>query len=133
MVDVLEEFYQIINNNWNESISKPEIIKAIDYRSLDLLNKDYVILNTTTVSDEFLGIGGKEFKCNVAVSIVVKTARSRERLIEIFEEVRRILRSKENWGSFRYILVGKASDLSDRERKIYTYAFDAIAWKTESL
>jgi len=133
MSDILDEIFNIINENWNDEVEKPEIVKAIDYRSLDLQNKDYVILNQTTTADSFLGIGGREYRCDVAVSVVVKSGRSRERVWEIFEEVRRILRTKSNWSPYVYMLTGRTVDLSDRERKIYTFAFDVIAWKVENI
>ena len=87
--DPVDDVISILNNNWDSSISKPNIIKAYNIRAVDLRRGDYIIVGQVSEADDYVGIP-LEFRRTAVISIMVKTKTSRERVREIAEEVRSI-------------------------------------------
>jgi len=132
--DPVDDVISILNNNWDSSISKPNIIKAYNIRAVDLRRGDYIIVGQVSEADDYVGIP-LEFRRTAVISIMVKTKTSRERVREIAEEVRSILRDKDVWRDNGYLMMRltRAVDMTDRERKIYTIVFDAVLQKLEKV
>jgi len=132
--DPVDDVISILNNNWDSIISKPNIIKAYNIRAVDLRRGDYIIVGQVSEADDYVGIP-LEFRRTAVVSIMVKTKTSRERVREIAEEVRSILRDKDVWRDNGYLMMRltRAVDMTDRERKIYTIVFDAVLQRLEKV
>ncbi|RLG67510.1 hypothetical protein DRN93_04410 [archaeon] len=132
--DPVDDVISILNNNWDSSISKPNIIKAYNIRAVDLRRGDYIIVGQVSEADDYVGIP-LEFRRTAVISIMVKTKTSRERVREIAEEVRSILRDKDVWRDNGYLMMRltRAVDMTDRERKIYTIVFDAVLQRLEKV
>ncbi|MGQ9642013.1 MAG: hypothetical protein ACUVUF_07825 [Candidatus Bathycorpusculaceae bacterium] len=133
MGDILDDVKAMLDTNWSAAVEEAEIIRAIDYRSIDLMNHDYVILDVIEISDSFLGMGAKEYRKDFVVNVVIKTGKSRSRAWEMLEECRRIFRTKDYWGDYLFFLMSRAVDLSERERKIFSFAFTVTCSKIETI
>lgn len=91
------------------------------------------MLGVVNEADNFMGIGASDYRRDIMISVVVKTAKSRERARELVEECRRIFRTKSYWGNYVNVLISRLIDLSDRERKIYTMIFDVRLARYEKI
>ena len=131
--DPAEELKTLLNTKWNTEIEKPEIIRTIEHRSYNVIDKDVIMIGQTMETDEPFGIGGRDYKRNIIMLITVKTTKSYERMQEMAEEVRRILRTPENWSPFHFFIMTNKVDLSQREAKIYSSTFDVLAYRFERL
>jgi len=133
LTDIYKEIFNVLNNNWSASVDKPLIGIVTDYRWLDVANKEYVLIGNVIQDYSFLGLGAKDYRNDVQISLLIKTGKSRERGIEILEEVLRILKTKEYWSPFINVLVGNISDISSAERKIYSFTIIVRATVLETV
>jgi hypothetical protein len=129
--DPVEEFYTMITSAFNWSDFNVTVIRAYEFKNIDLRSGDYLIVEGATERDEFLGIGGMEFVRYITLGVSVRTAESRARVREITEKLRDLLRGKENWNvGDRLMLnvrIARQVDRSDIERGIYSQ-FLEVEW-----
>lgn len=135
MVDPLQDFIDMLDTNWSNDTGgdKPEIANIMDYRAVNIANMDCVLLSDVTEPDEFLGIGALEFRRMIGFAIIIKTSISRDRARQILEEVRRILRTKAYWGPYHNVLLSSVRDLTEVERKIWSYRLLVAAFRIETV
>jgi hypothetical protein len=129
--DPVEEFYTMITSAFDWARLNVNVIRAYEYKNIDLRVGDYLIIEGATERDEFLGIGGMEFVRYITLGVSVRTAESRARVREITEKLRDVLRGKENWDvGGRLMLnvrIARQVDRSDIERGIYSQ-FLEVEW-----
>jgi len=129
--DPVEEFYAMITSAFNWVDFNVNVIRAYEYKNIDLRVGDYLVIEGATERDEFLGIGGMEFVRYITLGVSVRTAESRARVREITEKLRDVLRRKENWDiGGRLMLnvrISRQVDRSDIERGIYSQ-FLEVEW-----
>lgn len=134
MVDVLKELYDIINSAWDENVcEKPLIIYGKDVRLIDVQRNDYLIILSADEDEEFFGIGGREIRRTVRWSLISRSSKSWERGREIIEYARSLLRDIRNWGSWQYIMVSSVEDLTESEKKIYSFAVSVGGYRIENI
>jgi len=134
MVDPRADFKSMIEDNWDTDTGGdiPTIADIRDYRGIDVTNEDYIFIRGAPMADQFFGIGASEFRRNVNVTILIKSA-SKDRAKEMRDEVVRIMRTKSYWGDYENVLVTSISGMSDRERKIYSYILTISAFVIETV
>jgi len=129
--DPIEIFYKLISSAYDWESVDVKVVKAYEYKNIDLRTADYIIVESATERDEFLGIGAMEFIRFVNLTFSVKTMASRFRVREISEKVREILRKKENWFIDDHLLLNlrivRENDRSDIERGIFSQNFE-VEW-----
>ena len=129
--DPVEVFYQLLSANVDWDSIGAKLIRAYQYKNIDLRTGDYVVVGPATERDEFLGIGAMEFIRYVTIEVSVMTAESRERMRQLGEVVRRVIRTKENWFVGDRLLlnvrISRQVDRSDIERGLYTLTME-VEW-----
>jgi len=129
--DPIEIFHKLLVSNHDWEADGVKVVKAYDYKNIDLRTGDFVVIETAIERDEFLGIGAMEFIRYVTLRLDVKTAESRYRVREISEKIRNIVRMKENWFVDGHLLlnlrIAREIDRSDTERHIYSQEIE-IEW-----
>jgi len=121
MTDVYKKVVDMIDDNWSSTINKPLIGLVTEYRWLDVANMEYVLVGSVIQNYSFLGLGAEDYRDDLQISILVKTSESRERSIELLEEVLRIMKTKEHWSPLINVYVDNIVDLSSAERKIWSF------------
>ena len=130
---ILTSFVDMLKAYWSEGTT-PTIDDVMDYRSLDLANKEYVLLEVLEETDRFLGLGAMNYQKSVMISIILKTGVSDTRAREMLEESRRIFRTKSYWiGDFQNLKINRNVNMGNRERKIWSYKFTVTAIKMETI
>jgi hypothetical protein len=129
--DPVEVFYQLLSTNVDWDSEGAKLIRSYQYKNIDLRTGDYVVVGPATERDEFLGIGAMEFIRYVTIEISVMTAESRERMRQLGEMVRRVIRTKEDWAVGDRLLlnvrIARQVDRSDIERGLYTLTLE-VEW-----
>lgn len=131
-IDPLQDFRDILYNNWNISTggTKPTIEKEMDFRALPI-NQEFVLVNSLSEGDQFNGIGAVDYIRDVGVNVQVYTNLGRDRLRQMTEECRRMIRKKANWKPnghmYDRVLMSVTTDLSDERRKDWRISFDVSA------
>jgi hypothetical protein len=129
--DPVEVFYQFLSANVDWDSVGAKLIRAYQYKNIDLRTGDYVVVGPATERDEFIGIGAMEFIRYVTIEVSVMTAESRERMRQLGEVVRRVIRTKENWSVGDRLLlnvrISRQADRSDIERGLYTLTME-VEW-----
>jgi hypothetical protein len=129
--DPVEVFYQLLSANVDWDSVGAKLIRAYQYKNIDLRTADYVVIGPATERDEFLGIGAMEFIRYVTIEVSVMTAESRERMRQLGEIVRRVIRTKEDWTVGDRLLlnvrISRQADRSDLERGLYTLTME-VEW-----
>jgi hypothetical protein len=113
-----------------------KILRIWEVRDIDLLSGDFALIRSQDVEDEFLGIGAREYRRNVFVQFQLRTAESRERLIQLAEKVRRYFRNSQNWriGTRQLLnLFLTNRDLVEVERGIWSMDFEAQWFVIEAI
>jgi hypothetical protein len=122
--DPVEVFYQLLSANVDWDSVGAKLIRAYQYKNIDLRTGDYVVVGPAIERDEFLGIGAMEFIRYVTIEVSVMTAESRSRMRQLGEIVRQVIRTKENWFVGDRLLlnvrISRQADRSDAERGLYT-------------
>jgi hypothetical protein len=129
--DPVEVFYQLLSANVDWDSVGAKLIRAYQYKNIDLRTGDYVVIGPAAERDEFLGIGAMEFIRYVTIEVSVMTAESRERMRQLGEIVRRVIRTKEDWTVGDRLLINvrisRQTDRSDLERGLYTLTME-VEW-----
>jgi hypothetical protein len=129
--DPVEVFYRLLSANVDWDSVGTKLIRAYQHKNIDLRTADYVVIGPATERDEFLGIGAVEFIRYVTIEVSVMTAESRERMRQLGEIVRRVIRTKEDWTVGDRLLlnvrISRQADRSDIERGLYTLTME-VEW-----
>jgi len=129
--DPVEVFYRFLSANVDWDGLGVKLIRAYQYKNVDLRTGDYVVIGPATERDEFLGIGAMEFIRYVTIEISVMTAESRERMRQLGEIIRQVIRTKEDWFVGDRLLlnvrISRQTDRSDIERGLYTLTME-VEW-----
>jgi hypothetical protein len=131
-----QDFIAMIRDAWDSTYAGtiPTIGNTMDYRSIDLANNEYVLIEEVGLRDNAYGLGGRDYRKDIQVAIIIKTGVSYARACQLLEGCKRIFRNKDNWGAgYQNIIVSRAVNLSDRERKIFSYGITVNCLRVETV
>lgn len=137
-IDPITDFMNIIDTKWNVPTggTKPTIALTQDYRTLSY-KTEYIVLESLSEGDAFNGIGAKDYKRDVSINLHAWSTTDRARARQIVEEVRRILRNRDNWtyggNTYDNVQMSVTRDLTDDVRKVWHFSWDLTAWHFESV
>jgi len=130
--EVESDFINILNTKWVLD-NKPLISSGYDYLSIDTSHTESILFQSLGENDDFLGIGGNDYKRSYTFIIAVRTSGNRFRMRQLIGEVRRILRDSSNWGDYINVKIVHYSDLIERQRKMSEVDMTVTAWRAESI
>jgi hypothetical protein len=132
VADPVADFICMLKDDWSgHGGVMPTIDNVMNYRSVDISNNEYILLGEIDEHDSFSGLGAKDYRRDVVLSLILKTDVSDYRARQMLEECRRIFRTREYWGSYQNVSLGRNINLSDRERKVFSYTFTMTAFRME--
>ena len=131
MTDAIEAIRSILDSNWNIS-PKPSIL---DIATLDvgegkrtrLQDHDIIRIFETAHNEAQPELAFDFVNEHINLTIDIRTAKSRERLSELRDEVRRILHlvRKGDNATFDRVIFKTRTDLSDRSKRLFRYTMQA--------
>lgn len=130
-----DDMVNILTSNWASvapAAVMPTIGSVTNYRSIDMNDGDWVLVDEDIEeADSFFGLGAVDYKRDVIWVIKLKTGKDFHRLWEITSVLRRIIRNKNWWGGYMNLRISRVIDLSDRERKIWSFVITVTGFKCE--
>jgi hypothetical protein len=131
MTDAIEAIRSILDSNWNIS-PKPSIL---DIATLDvgegkrtrLQDHDIIRIFETAHNEAQPELAFDFVNEHINLTIDIRTVKSRERLSELRNEVRRILHlvRKGDNATFDRVIFKTRTDLSDRSKRLFRYTMQA--------
>ena len=128
--DETQGIVDIITAGWNTSnySPKPQIIKVLDRKKIDIANTDWVVVYYVSDNPQVRGEHAHDFwvKENIQ-AIDFRTSKGHPKMIGIRDEVKRTIYEKRkvagDWitGYDRLDILGGPGDLSDKMRKLFRW------------
>lgn len=117
-MDRLTYLKDAIDTNWNTSTggTKPKITTIYDIRKYDLRVGDLVTIQSINIDTRPLGINHNKYEEIEDFSIVMSTKTSRTRMLQIVDEVKRIIRyiDDPSVSNLNYALYSSGEDLTNK-------------------
>jgi hypothetical protein len=128
MTNETQEIVDLIIAGWDTSNyqPKPEVIKIIDRKKVDIANLDWVTVYYVSDNPQVRGEHAHDFwvKENIQ-AIDIRLSKSHDKLIEMRDEVKRTIYDKRKdpgiSGYDRLDILGGPGDLSDKSRRLFRW------------
>lgn len=115
---------------------KPEIGPVYNYRRVDTVYNDYVLVYSVTHTENPASLGYSQIDYRDVVSIDIRTsygntlALGRAHVIKLRDEARRLVyASKTTLGGYKLAKIAKVQDLSDKSVGLWRMVVDVELWK----
>lgn len=133
MEDSLNKIVEMLKNDWNKDNvdnTQPIIEKIFAFKRLDLGIYDYILVYQTSHVERPIGLGYNFTDYEHIISIDIRTMHSRDRLIKLLNEVRRIIfKNRKGYGGYKFLSIERINDLSDKTIKMWRIVLDLKLWK----
>ena len=117
-------------DNTNTDNLTPEIGPIYNYKILDANAKDYVTAYSVSHEERPMGLHFDTVDYKDVVRVDIRTAASRDRLILLRDEVRRIVyKNRRGIDDYKQGKIINVTDHSDRLRRLWWFTVDVQLWK----
>ena len=129
--DMIGVVRDILDENWNispkPSIEDISVLDRGDGKRTRLLDNDVIRIFETAHSEAQPELLFDFVNENVNLTIDIRTVKSKSRLVDLRNEVRRILHSKRKGDNtnFDRLIFKTRTDLSDRTKRLFRYTIQA--------
>jgi hypothetical protein len=129
IIDYVYHWVAMLNSGWATATgsTKPTISRVIDYKRFDLASTDYVFVYPVSFTKAPVGVGYDSRRLEAKLSVDIRTAKSGSRLLQIAQEVDRIVmanRINKAVTGFQVADGPSRQDLSDKMRLLYRIVLD---------
>ena len=142
---------ELLRDNWdsdNTDSKTPVVNKVLEVKEVSIATKDRILTYLTNRNSRFNGIGSRNFKIDIMVTIdlrssykpnkdktlsTLSTVTGNVHLLKMVEEVERIIKLKADapGGGFQVIMPdGNAIDLSDKFKNLYRHTYEVMLKQT---
>ncbi len=129
----IDDIKSLLSENWtasNADDETPVIDLVLNYKRVDLSIKSAILIYQDDRNEQEIGLGAGQKTAKEYITIDIRTAKSRDHLINLYKEVERIIdknvKTTPNWD---FIHIQHVKDLSDKMRKLWRYIVDVEMWK----
>ena len=117
-----------MTTNWNSTNTNdrtPLIKRIFDQKWYDAKTNDLVLIYKTSSNEAITDVGYNGINVTDTISIDIRTMQSRDQLIKMRNEVRRIIyNNKSNITGYDYMKVIRKTDLCDKSIGLYREVID---------
>ena len=127
-VDETEILESIISDSWDSSNTlnrTPTIRRIFEQKWYDAKRSDLVLIYKVSSNEEIYGVGYDRVKVRDVISIDLRTMHSRQQLINMRNEIRRIIHAHRNSiDGYDYMKIIRKTDLCDKSIGLYREVID---------